>query len=154
MKVQVIEDTKVLLPHPEHQNFVEGKETIPAQTILNGEPKVVAGLRRGEPFNYKLFLTNDNKLIYIKNLRNMDATEVTLGADGETSPTVVNLKQTVLARPGIMGAGIGAIVGFGYSKYKKHQEGKKVILSVLAGAIIGYMAGHIIAHKVTIKPSK
>ncbi len=154
MQVQTLVDTKVLIPNVDHQNFTEGKEVIPAHTVIEGTPKVIAGLRRGEPFQYKLFLTNDKKLIYIKNLRNMDATEVTLGADGNTSPTVVNLKQTVLAKPAIMGAGIGALVGFGYAKYKKHDSGKKIMISVLLGALAGYVAGHVIAHTAKVTPSK
>jgi hypothetical protein len=151
MKVKNIADIKVLLPNPEHQNFVDSNEVIKANTIIEGEPKIIAGKRRGEPFNYKLFLTNDNKLIKLKNLRTMaNATEVTLGADGEATPIKVNLKQTVLAKPGVLGAVLGATVGYGISKYKKHESGKKIMTHVIVGAIAGYVAGHIVAHTAKI----
>jgi len=153
MEVKVVADTKVLIPNKSHQNFTEGREVIQAGTIIEGQPKLVEGLRRGEPFQYKLFLTNDNKLIYLTNLRTMDATEVKLGADSTVSPTTVNLKQNTLARPSILGAVGGAVVLFGYAKWKKHDM-KKIGVFVLVGAVTGYVIGKVIEHRATIKPSK
>ncbi len=153
MEVKVIDDAKVLIPNTEHRNFTEGNEIIQKDTVINGEPRVISGLRRGEPFQYKLFLTTDNKLIYLKKIRNMDATEVTLGADSSVSPTTVNLKQNILAKPAILGAIGGAIIGFGYAKYKKHEP-KKVWIYALVGAASGFIVGKVIQHKATIKPSK
>ncbi len=83
----------------------------------------------------------------------MDATEVKLGADSAKTPTVVNLKQTALAKPAILGAIGGAIIGFGYSKYKKHET-KKLAIFTVVGAIAGYVVGRVIAHTATVKPSK
>jgi hypothetical protein len=41
----------------------------------------------------------------------MDATEVKLGADGDASPIKINLKQNILAKPAVLGAIGGALVG-------------------------------------------
>ena len=83
----------------------------------------------------------------------MDATEVKLGADSAKQPTVVNLKQTVLAKPAILGAIGGAVIGFGYAKYKKH-EAKKIGIYTLVGAVAGYVVGRVIAHTGSVKTGK
>lgn len=153
MQVKLAEDARVLIPNSVHQNFTETEEIIHKDTILNGEPKVIRGLRRGEPFDYKLFLTENNKLIHLKKTRNMDATEVKLGADSSKTPTVVNLKQTVLAKPAIIGAISGAVIGFGYAKYKKHET-KKIGIYTLVGAVAGYVIGRVIAHTGSVKTGK
>lgn len=152
MQVKLAEDARVLIPNGVHQNFTETNEVIQKDTVLNGEPKVIKGLRRGEEFNYKLFLTENNKLIHLKKTRNMDATEVKLGADSTKQPTVVNLKQS-LAKPAIIGAISGAVIGFGYAKYKKYET-KKIIISALVGAVSGYVVGRVIANTGTIKVGK
>lgn len=153
MQVKLAEDARVLIPNGVHQNFTETEEVIHKDTVLNGEPKVIKGLRRGQPFDYKLFLTENNKLIHLKKTRNMDATEVKLGADSSKQPTVVNLKQTTLAKPAIIGAISGAIIGFGYAKYKKHET-KKVGIYALVGAVAGYVVGRVIAHTASVKGGK
>lgn len=153
MQVQTSDKAKVLIPNAEHRNFTETNESIEANTILEGEPKVISGLRRGEPFQYRLFKTNNNQLIYLNKVRNMDATEVKLGADGDASPIKINLKQNILAKPAILGAISGAVVGFGYAKWKKHDL-KKVGLYMLIGGVAGFAIGKIISHKAVIKTQK
>lgn len=153
MQVRLAEDAKVLLPNAEHQNFTESSEVIPAGTVLNGEVKVIKGLRRKEPFDYRLFMTDDNKLIYLNKTRTMEATEVKLGADATKTPTVVNLKQSTLARPTILGAIGGAVIGFGYAKYKKHDM-KKAAIFAIAGGLAGFIVGKVIAHTATVKAGK
>lgn len=149
MKVQTIEDIKVLIPNQEHENFTEGAEIIPANAILEGELKVVKGKRKGEDFNYKLFLTNDGKLIYINKLKNMEEQS---GIDTPAKVSV-NLKQNTLARPTVLAALGGAALGFGYAKYKKHEP-KKALMYSLGGAILGFVVGKMIEHKATVKVSK
>lgn len=148
MVTTVIADAKVLIPNHEHQNFTEGKETINAGTEITGSKKVIAGLRRGEPFEYRLFLTSDNKLIYLNKIKNMEQ-ETESGIDS----TVVNLKQNLLAKPVILGAIGGAIIGFGIAKYKKHDM-KKALKYTIVGAIAGFIAGNLIAHTGIIKSYK
>ncbi len=153
IKAIVVEDTKVLIPNEEHKNFTEGKEVIKKDTEIEGNPKFIQGMRRGEPFTYKLFLTKDKQLIYLKKIKPMNATEVTLGADSAQSSTVVNLNQNFLAKPTILGAIGGAVIGFGYAKYKKHEM-KKAGMYALIGAVAGFVIGKVIEHKATVKPSK
>ncbi len=144
----LIEDAKVLVPNKEHQNFNETSEILPKGAEVTGNQKNIQGLRRGQPFTYKLFFTNNNKLIYLKSIKPME-TEVQLGADA----TVVNLKQNILAKPGILGAVSGAVLAFGYWKYKKHDV-KKLWLHVALGAAAGFVAGKVIAHVATVKQPK
>ena len=57
-----IEDAPVLIPNEDHQNFTQGKDVIKKNTQVSGDVQIVSGLRRGEPFTYRLFLTSNNKL--------------------------------------------------------------------------------------------
>ncbi len=151
MIVTIIEDAKVLIPNQEHQNFTETNEVITKDTQVHGKPQNVKGLRRGEPFEYKLFLTNENKLIYLNKIKNME-TESTSGID--TPPKIsVNLKQNVLAKPHILGAIGGGLVGLGWAKYKKHEM-KKVALATLVGAVAGFIVGKVIEHRASVKIAK
>ncbi len=149
MKVRVIEDAPVLIPNQDHQNFTEGKEIIIQGEELTGNPKSINGLRRGQPFTYKLFLTDNNQLIYLKKIKSMEDTETISGADA----TVVNLKQTALAKPGILGALAGGVIAFGYAKYKKHET-KKLWAHVAIGAVAGFIIGKVIAHTGVVKTVK
>ncbi len=143
MTATVIEDANVLIPNSEHKNLTSTQEVIKKDTEVTGEPKSIIGLRRGEPFTYKLFLTNNNKLIYLKKIKPM---ETTSGIDS----TVVNLKQTVLAKPAILGAIGGAVAGFAWAKYKKHET-KKIAIYALIGGVAGFVVGKVIAHTATVK---
>jgi hypothetical protein len=147
----------VLIPNTDHKNFTFSDEKIEGGTLVKGKLQAVNGLRRGEPFTYRLFLTNDNKLIYQKNIKNMaNATEVTLGADSQTSATSVNLKPaenfSSMKMTGIL---VGGVAGFAYAKYKKHDM-KKVAMYIGVGAAIGYFAEYLLDSKknIVVKPSK
>ena len=65
MQVLTTEDAKVLVPNKEHQNFTATDLVIPSGTTLKGEVKYVDGMRRGEPFKYKLFKTENSQFIYL-----------------------------------------------------------------------------------------
>jgi hypothetical protein len=160
MKIEgVIVDggANILIPNQEHKNFTFSDEKIEGGTVVSGKLTSVNGLRRGEPFTYKLFLTKDNKLIYQKNLKNMkQATEVTLGADSQTSATSVNLTPAEhFSRMKLTGVLIGGAAGFAYAKYKKHDL-KKVAMYIAIGAAIGYGAEYLLDSKrnIVVKPSK
>jgi len=149
MKVKTLEDIKVLAPNAEHQNFTVTNETIPANTLLEGDIKVIKGLRRGESFDYKLFLTKEGKLIYINKLKNMEEES---GIDTPAKISV-NLKQNKLAQPMVLGAIGGALIGFGYAKYKKHDTKKTAMYSIV-GALIGAISGKALEHTGVVKISK
>jgi len=147
----------VLIPNKDHKNFTFSDEKIEGGKLVKGTLKAINGLRRGEPFTYRLFLTNDNKLIYQKNIKNMtNATEVTLGADAQTSPISVNLKPAEnFSSMKITGILVGGAAGFAYAKYKKHDM-KKVAMYIGVGAAIGYFAEYLLDSKknIVVKPSK
>ena len=90
MEVTVIRDSKYLIPNQEHQNFTESNDIVGEGNILKGNYANIEGLRRGEPFTYKLFVTEDKRILYRNNVQPME-NEVTLGADSQRSSTVVDL---------------------------------------------------------------
>jgi hypothetical protein len=154
MIVTVIEDAKVLIPNKEHMNFTESSEIIPEGTELEGEVKLVKGKRRGEEFNYRLFKTKNNQLIYIKKIKPMNTTEVTLGADASTSATVVKVPaKKFFSQTAIAGAAIGLATAYAYCKFYKKSDKLKPIV-VLGFAIAGFAAGKFVEHKKAISITK
>ncbi len=154
MKAVVIEDAPVLVPHAEHQNFTRTRDVIPKGTEVEGDIKIIKGLKRNEPFEYNLFFTNDKKIIYIKHIKPMQKTEVTLGADGAVSPTKVDLPST--SNFGIYplgGALVGGGLGWHFTKGKSHHA---KFIAIAGGAILGFAIGKYFQSKrsVTIAPSK
>lgn len=138
MQVLTTEDAKVLVPNQEHQNFTATDIVIPSGTTLNGEVKYVDGMRRGEPFKYKLFKTEENQYIYLNKLKPiMATTQVYLGADAQQTPTIVDVPQNkVFTTDTIIGAIAGYFIGNWYSK--KYQKGNSAYYG-LAGAVGGLL---------------
>lgn len=156
-KATIVADAQVLIPNKDHKNFTESAEVIEAGTIVEGNRKDISGLRKGQPFIYKLFYTNKNQLIYLNKIKPMEKTEVTLGADAKVTPTVVDMKKPEKAYQNkVIGAIAGAVIGYAYCKYKKHDNTKTLKYAV-AGAAVGVgLAWLYDRHKdkVTIKKSK
>jgi hypothetical protein len=159
MHVELIDDTPVLVPNKEHQNFTRTATILPKGLLLEGEPITVSGKRRGEPFDYKLFYTKDNKFIHIKktntvrNTKVSDKREVYLGADSAQSATVVdvpprNLFTAYTVAGTIAGAAIGHYIA-------KKRGGNKHYYSLI-GAVAGFFAGRYAQGKrnVFVKKSK
>lgn len=156
MDVITNEEAKILIPNKGHQNFVFSGKKIEEGTKLKGTPKNIEGKRRGEPFTYRLFITDKNEIIYLKSIDPMNTTEVTLGADSQVSATEVNFKPAEkFSRAKTRGLVIGALAGFAYAKYKKHDL-KKVAMYIAVGSIIGYATGYMVDRnrKVTVTESK
>jgi hypothetical protein len=152
MKVTVNNDAKFLIANPEHKNFTETEEKVESGSILEGNNRNVAGLRRGKPFTYRVFITNDNKILYQNNTTPMKTTEVMLGADA----TTVNLRPAeAFNRVRTYGIVIGAVAGFAYAKYRKHDM-KKVAMFMAIGAVAGYAGGYLVDtnRKATVTRSK
>jgi hypothetical protein len=143
MEVKTIKDCKVLIPNKKHQNFTETEEIVTKGTFLSGKPVKVNGLRRGEPFTYRLFLTDNKKFIYLNCIEPMKATEIKLGADSAQTPTMVNLKSNeMFSQDKVIGLVAGGLLGFGYCKYKNCNP-KQTTMYVFAGAAIGYAAAYL-----------
>jgi hypothetical protein len=163
MEVEVIEDARILIPNIEHQNFTESGNVISKGTILLGDVTLIKGKRRGEGFTYKLFKTKNNQLIYLKKIKPMQVTEVTLGADSKTAtntvttPTLISVPsgKKLLTKNVIMGTLIGAGAGFGWSKYKKLDK-KSTMTYAVIGAIIGFGVSKYVEKRkaIVVKASK
>ena len=157
IKGVITEDTKTLIPNKEHKNFTETTTIIPKGTTVEGEMKSIQGKRKGEDFLYRVFFTNDGHIIFQNKITNlMPTTEVTLGADASRSPTLINLKPAeIFNKLKFTGAVVGAISGFAYAKYQKHDM-RKSAMYIGAGAVIGYAVAYVIdtRKKATVEPSK
>ncbi len=159
MKATVIEDAPVLIPNNGHKNFTRSDEVIKQGTAVQGTIKVIRGVRRGEPFDYKLFHvqgtspTEKGKLIYLKKIKPMNATEVKLGADSSKSATTISL-------PSVSNLGWRPVVctlaggGLAYWYAKKHGKHKHAF--AIVGGVVGFIAGKYWQshNKVIIQPSK
>jgi hypothetical protein len=156
MQARVNNDSKFLVANTDHKNFTETDEIIEEGSIINGNPKNIEGLRRGEPFTYRLFILDNDKILYLNNITPMNQTEVTLGADSQQSATTVNLLPAeTFNRTNTMGIVIGGLAGFAFAKYKKHDM-KKVAMYIAVGAIAGYFGGYVFdrSKKIQITQSK
>lgn len=139
----VLENTKVLKQNNEHKNFTETKETIPVGTTITGKTLIVEGLRRGEPFRYRLFVLKDGRIIYQNKIKPMAVTEVTLGADAGQTPTIVNTAtpKNNFTTYTIGGALIGGGLAWYFSKKLRNMSNQRVMLFTGIGAVAGFMIG-------------
>lgn len=157
MQIEVTEDAYVLIPNKEHQNFTQTEKLIGKGTILNGEPKTISGKRRGEPFQYKLFLTNNKEYIHLKKTKPMTTTEVTLGADASQTPTVVSVPtgKKLLTPMVIGGTLIGAGAGYYFAK-SRNFDAKKRNMAIVGGAVLGFFGAKYFEKRrgIVVKPSK
>lgn len=156
MRVFTTKDAAVLIPNEEHKNFTENGEIIPRGTYLKGVSRNIDGLRRGKPFVYKLFITEDEKIIYLNTIKPMETTEVTLGADSSQTATRVNfVPAETFNKFRTTGIVVGGLAGFAFAKYKKHDM-KKVAMYIAVGAVLGYAAAYVIdtRRKATVEASK
>lgn len=156
MQVRTIADAPILKPNRDHKNFVETGETIPNGTLLEGNERYISGLRRGESFVYKVFITKDNQIIYLNKIQPMANVEVLLGADGQVTPTKVDLiNAETFSTLNAVGVVIGGISGFMYSKSKNHSTSQMALYTTL-GVGLGYAASRLIKsnNKVKIETSK
>jgi hypothetical protein len=154
-KVTVIKDCKILKPNKEHKNFTETKEVIKKGNVLNGRFVKIDGKRRGQDFTYRLFITDDEKIIYQNCVENMKTTEVMLGADSQQTPTIVDLTNAErFSKYKTRGLIIGGALGFAYSKLYKKQDWKKVAMFTALGAGIGFASAFLMKKNVTVTESK
>ena len=153
MKVITIEDATVLTPNIEHKNFTQTDIIIPKGMELDGEVKLVNGLRKGEPFQYRLFYTKDNQIIYTNKIKptKMETTEIKLGIDGD-KPLVIDLPKITKDRNALYGAALGAAAGFAWTSYKG-KDAKSKLVYTLGGAVLGLLAGRLVTKRkdITIK---
>lgn len=143
MEAVVQQNAKVLVPNKEHKNFTETSEELPIGTIVEGEYKSIKGLRRGKPFSYRVFITDKGQIIYSNKIKEMEATEVTLGADSSQSSTTVDLIPAETYKTSrLLFSAAGAIGGYAYSK-KRGCTGTTCTKYAVIGGILGYAAVYL-----------
>jgi len=139
-QVIVVKTTRLLIPNSEHKNFTETKSIVPEGSTMYGTPCIVEGLRKGEPFKYRLFKIKDiENYIYqsaIKPIKNMEDNS---NAEGPNTLIPKKLNAKVV---------IGAVAGFGLGYYIAHHKGVEG-KSKWVYATIGGIAGYIITQQLT-----
>lgn len=156
IEATIKKDTKVLAPNKEHQNFTETDVILKAGEKVTGDFKDIKGLRRGVPFTYKMFITDEKQIIYQKNVEPMQTTEVTLGADAQVSETKVDMKPAEkFSKAKLAGVVLGAGAGYALARRKK-LSGKKMALYIGLGAAVGFGVAYLYDKnkKVVVKQSK
>jgi len=146
MLVEIIEDAPILLPNKEHKNFTNSESILPKSTIVEGDFKNVSGLRRGNPFDYRVFTTNEGDIIYSKYVKPM-AVEVTMGADSQVSATKIEMvpsEKTATSRR-VIGAVVGGVVGYAVAKRGTPKTFSQQLMYIGGGALAGYLVGNFMA---------
>lgn len=145
---QTIDTAPILIPNAEHKNFTESRFDIPKGKTITGEFKIISGLRRGKPFDYRVFITDREQIIYSKYVKPMATTEVTLGADAQVQPTKVEFtpaeRSTTIKN--VIGGATGGIIGYAMAKKQGANNTRTIIY-----ASIGALAGYLIAKQFTKK---
>lgn len=156
-KVVVVEDAQIFIPNESHKNFTHSGSMIEKDTIVEGSPKAIRGLRRGRQHIYRFFVTKDGDFIHFKKVRPMRMTEVKLGADAQVSPTKINMTNTASkSNQKYIGAIVGAAAMFAYAKYKKKDTKRQIAMSI-TGALIGFGVGYLMEggrSRIKVEPSK
>ena len=145
---KTIEDAPILVPNVEHKNFTESNEIIPKGTTVKGNFKNISGLRRGKPFDYRVFITEEEEIIYSKNIKPMETREVTLGADSQVTSTKIEIipAEKLTKNYNVLGSAIGGVLGFAIAKKMKAPMGKTVLFAT-AGVIVGLLVAKQIKPK-------
>lgn len=134
MIVSTIANATVLVPNKEHKNFTETNEVIPISTTLVGTFKKIAGERRGKPFDYRIFVTDDKKIIYANTLSSQPKETESPKQKQPVSEGKINTSSPLLY------VAIGAGVGYYISRRKSKEFTSQSLIYTLGGAALGYLA--------------
>ena len=139
IKVVTIDTAPILIPNLEHKNFTESRFVIPKGEEISGEFKVINGLRRGKPFDYRVFVTKKEEIIYTKYIKPMANTEVTLGADAQVQATKLDIIPAEKSKTmkTLIGGATGGVLGYAIAK-KQGLNTTKTLIYAGVGAIAGY----------------
>lgn len=137
MVVYTNSDIRVLTPNGEHKNFTETANVIPSGTEMDGIFKTVQGMRRGEPFTYRVFMSDKGEIVYADSVspKTNILPEIMSSADGGKTnyvPIIIGvggallgyfatrkLKQRIPYQPFVIAAGVGVASYYIYKKLKK-----------------------------------
>ena len=153
----LVQNTNFLIPNKEHKNFTDLSEIARAGSIVNGEFRNVDGLRKGKSFQYRLFFTQDGKILYANCVKpeNVPA-EIVSNADDLQTPIQVNLipAESFKFTAHIVAFG-GGVLGYLYGK-KQNATGANLFKYTAVGAVGAYGIYWLIDNNKStiIKPGK
>lgn len=156
MIVSTIDNAVVLVPNKEHKNFTESSDVIPISTTLTGTFKVISGLRRGKPFDYRIFETNTGKIIYAdavspqpQEFINQKASEAQTNKPQIATETKASTSETSneIDSQAIIMIIVGAAAGYYIATRKQKELNAQSYLYIFGGAIIGFYANKLIKPK-------
>jgi hypothetical protein len=153
----VIQNTNYLIPNKEHKNFTDSSEEARVGKVLMGEFRNIKGLRKGKPFEYRLFFTKIGKILYANCVKAENIpSEILQSADSSQSITLVDLKpaENFKYTSYLIALG-GGLAGYLYGK-KQNANTNNLIKFIAVGAVGAYGIYWLIdTNKSTIiKPSK
>ena len=135
----IIQNTNYLIPNKEHKNFTDSTEKARVGGVITGEFRNVNGLRKGKPFEYRLFFTRDGKILYANHVKaNNVASEILSGADNSLTPTKIDLipAENFKFTAHII-AFAGGVIGYMYGK-KQNATGVNLLKYTAVGAVGAY----------------
>lgn len=153
----IIQNTNFLIPNKEHKNFTESSELANVGAVVKGEFKNVIGLRKGKEFEYRLFFTNNGKILYANCVKAENVpSEIISSVDSSQSKTLIDLKPAVnISNAALIMSLGGGLAGYFYGK-KQNATGTNLIKYIAVGTVGAYGIYYLInKNKSTInKPSK
>ena len=153
----VIQNTNYLIPNKDHKNFTDSSYEARVGAILMGKFQNINGLRKGKPFEYRLFITNNGRILYANCVKAENVpSEILSNADNIQSTSLSEYNSAdsfdYMANVAVF---IGGIAGYFYGK-KQNETGKNLIKYIAVGAVGAYAIYWLVEkNKTTIKkPNK
>jgi len=135
----VIQNCNYLIPNKEHQNFTESNMPVSVGSTIKGEFRNVNGLRKGKPFEYRLFFTKDGKILYANCIRAENVpSEIISNADDLGTPTKINFvpAESFKFSAHLIALG-GGIAGYLYGK-SNNANTNNLIKFIAVGSVGAY----------------
>ena len=153
----VIQNCNLLIPNKEHKNFTDSTEEVRVGSIVTGEYRNVNGLRRGKPFQYRLFFSKDGKILYANCVKTENVrSEIISNADNKQTPTTIDLipAESFKYTAHLIALG-GGLAGYYYGK-SQTATANNLIKYIVVGAVGAYGIFRLVnSNKSTnTKPSK
>jgi hypothetical protein len=153
----IVKDTNYLIPNKEHKNFTNSIEDVNEGSVVYGDFKIVSGLRKGKPFEYRLFFTKNGKILYANCIKAENVpSEIISNADNLTASTNIDIKPSLSINytPYVIAYG-GGLLGYLYGK-KQKATGANLFIFTAVGAVGAYGIFRLVnSNKSTnTKPSK
>ncbi len=141
MKAVVIERAEILVPNPAHKSLSGTNKFIEKGSELEGNISVIAGQRKGKPFDYRTFKTDKNQYIYLNKVKLNDMNS---NADAQVKTTVIDTHARGILHYAQWAGAIGG--GFLFYKVakKKGKAGRTLLIWTGVGALAGYGAGRLL----------